>query len=675
ASRIGRTLAALGYRPHPVRDRDRRQVRKLEERRHLLRIGLAGALAGNVMLVTWALYAGFFEGMGGADRMLFRWMAMTLGLVALAGPGAVFFRGAWASLRTRTPHMDLPIATALLLGAAAGVAATVRGPGEIYFDSLAALVFLLLVGRWLQATQQRRAADAVALLNALTPVTAHRLVNGVEEEVEIDDLSPDQIVRVRAGETLPVDGTIVNGRSAVDQSLLSGESKPVAMGPGDQVCAGAVNAEAPIEVRISELGANTRAGRLMALIERAARDKPPLVQMADRLAVWFAVGVPTLALGTLIVWSLIDPSRAVSSAVALMIVACPCALGLATPLSIAVAIGRAARRRIMVKGGAVLEKLAKPGTVIFDKTGTLSGGRVTLVDWFGDRAVRSAVERMQRDSCHPVGRALAEGLAAQKSFDQQQLHRIRHDRSGVEAVWEGRPLAVGSVGWIGGRASVPKWAEKRIEQLTVEGYGPVLVALDRRVVAVAAVGDAIRPEARAVVHRWKAAGWKTMLLSGDHVAVVDRVARQAGVDEARADQSPEQKAAAVAAVRRAGAGSVVMVGDGVNDAAALAEADVGVAVHGGAEASLAAADVFVGRPGLEPLDELLSGSRRLVGTIRRAMGLSLAYNLIGVAAAAVGWVGPLTAAVLMPVSSLTVLSVAVGSRTFGDRSWPSSMWR
>ena len=329
----------------------------------------------------------------------------------------------------------------------------------------------------------------------------------------------------------------------------------------------------------------------------------------------------------------------------------------------------------MVKGGAVLEKLSKPGTVVFDKTGTLSSGRVTLVGWYGDRAIRPAVRRMQRDGRHPVGRALAEGLASEPEVDQPNLQKIRHGRAGVEAVWEGKPVAVGSVGWVGARATVPEWAEKRIARLSDDGYGPVLVSLDRCVVAVASVGDPIRPEARAVVQRWKAAGWKTLLLSGDHPAVVDRVAKQAGVDVARAAQSPEQKAAAVAALRRDGAGSVVMVGDGVNDAAALAEADVGVAVHGGAEASLAAADVFVGRPGLEPLEELRVGAWRLVRTIRRAMGISLVYNLIGVAAAAAGWVGPLTAAVLMPVSSLTVLSVAIGSKTFGDRSWPSSMWR
>ncbi len=685
-SRIARSLDTLGYPPHPAKDARARDLRTREDRRFLILIGVAAACVGNVMTLAFALYGGWFSGIESEYETLFRWVSMLIGAVCLAWPGSVFFRGAFAAFRTRTAHLDLPIALALLVGGVAGTFNAITGRGEIYFDSLTMLVFLLLVGRWFQRRQQRYATDSVEMLFSLTPSSARVVDADGARDVPIEAVRADDLVEVRAGESIPVDGAIEEGASWIDQSLLTGESQPVEVHAGRLVHAGTVNTASTLRVRVSATGARTRVGRLAALVEQSSQSRAPVVQFADRVGAWFVPAALALATATFAVWAVSDTAGAVEHAVAMLIVTCPCALGLATPLIFTIAIGRAARRGILIKGGAVLETLARRGTIVLDKTGTVTSGEITLVRWAGDKEVKPAVAAIEAQSNHPIARAFVRALAptteaaivwrapadrlAQPGDTPAQIeeHAIRVEQTsgaGVVAEVEGEEVRIGSPAFVrAAGAYMPQELEREELAIIAAALTPVLIARNGRVVAIAGLGDTLRPDARAAIDELTRLGWKIGLLSGDHPAIVLAIGRQLGIDEnaSRGGVMPEEKLAHVqAACRR---GRVVMVGDGVNDAAALAAADVGIAVHGGAEAALAAADIYLSRPGLAPLAAMVRSARRVLGAIHVTLIVSLGYNVLAAALALAGLINPIVAAILMPLSSLTVLSIAIGRRTF-----------
>ncbi|MBP1685854.1 MAG: hypothetical protein H6Q33_1997 [Deltaproteobacteria bacterium] len=664
-SRVARTLDSLGYPPHPARDAKTRQARLEEDRKFIVRIGVAAAAAGNVMLLAISLYGGAYSGVEAAHGTFFRWLSMLFAMVSLAWPGSLFFRGAWAAIRTRTAHLDLPIALGLGAGAIAGTVNTILGRGEIYFDSLTVLIFLLLVGRWVQHRQQRWAADSLELLFSLTPRLARRPSG---EDVPVEALRVGDLLEVRAGESFPADGEVTDGASTMDQSLLTGESRPVPIAPGTRVCAGAVNVSRAVQVRVEATGTETRAGRLMRLVEEYSRRRAPIVRSADRIAGWFVGVVVSLAVVTFFVWLRVDVSQAIDNATSLLIVTCPCALGLATPLAVAVAIGRAARAGILVKGGDALEKLARPSRIVLDKTGTLTESGGGTIEWEGDAEAKPLAVALEATSSHAIA------LAFQKDPSAGGVHRVDgavHSPTGIEGTVDGRAVAVGSASFAARRVSeTPHWASSAQERFTSRGLSAVSVVVDGRIAAVAGVGNPVRADAAAAVTELRRHGWSLAVLSGDDLGVVISVARRVGIPPAacRGGVTAEEKVCAIEAeVQR---GPVVMVGDGVNDAAALSAATVGIAVHGGAEASLAAADVYLSRPGLTPIVGLVTGARNTLWTIRACLAVSLAYNAAAATLAVTGIIGPLIAAILMPVSSLSVVLLAFWFPTFGEPPCP-----
>ncbi len=669
-SELARTLDGLGYPPRPASGSSQRDRRRSEDRRHLLRIGIAGALAGNVMLFAFALYSGGFAGIEPQHRALFRWASLALTLVIVFGPGRGFLKGAFGALRARRAHMDLPIAIGITAGTLWGAVNTVRGAGEVYFDTVSVLVFLLLVGRWLQHRQRRRAHDAVEQLFSLTPAVAHRVEGELTRDVPVESLRQGEKVRVLAGETVPADGVLVDGSSTFDLAVLTGESRPVPIAQGERVQAGTTNMSAAVVVEVETTGEATRLGRLLALVERAAERRAPVERLADRVAAGFVVAVIGLAAVTLALWLWLDPARAVENAVALLIVTCPCALGLATPLALVASVGRAARRGILIKGGEALEALSRPGHAWLDKTGTLTEGRTAMLRWQGEDRWLAAAAALEREVAHPVARALVEAAGAGQL---PSAGTVVVAPRGVEGEVDGARLHVGSRAWLVERGVVvPPKLGVTADTWAREGISPVLIAANGRAQAIAGCGDPIRAEAGEALRQLRARGWSIGVLSGDHPMVVAELARQLGLpdDHAHGSVSPEQKLARVEA--SAGERPVIMVGDGVNDAAALSAATVGVAVHGGAEASLAAADVYLTRPGLEPLIELLDGANATMRIIRRNLIVSLIYNLVGASLAMSGVITPLVAAVLMPLSSLTVVTLSYRSRSFPDTPCPSS---
>jgi Cu2+-exporting ATPase len=662
-SEVARFLDSIGYAPHPFRGVEARDMARREERALLIRIAVAGAIAGNVMLIAFALYGGHFHGISDEFRSLFRWVSLALAVPSVMWCASVFYRGAWGALKTRALHMDLPIAIGILAGFIQGAINTIRGAGEIDFDSVTARIFFLLVGRFLQRRQQLKAASSTELLFSLAPSTARLVVwNGVRE-VPLEALGAGVMVEVRAGDSIPADGTVSEGSSTLDRSLLTGESLPEHVAVGDPVHAGTLNLSGRLLVEVRATGEDTRVGRLMRLVEEGAMRRAPVVLLADRISAWFVAIVLVLAAITVGVWLLLDPEHAVEHAVALLIVSCPCALGLATPLAVSAAIGRAARRKILIKGGDALENLARPGRMLLDKTGTLTEGRLAVLRWWGDESVRPMAAAVERHSAHPVARALTNDPSESEVPEASEVQEITG--AGISGICDGRYVIVASTSHLARElGGLPEEAAAAADGFADEGLSPVAVAVDEQVVAVAGIGDPLRRDGARSVAAIRDHGWRVEILSGDHPAVVRSIADQVGIEPAaaRGAATPEDK---LEAVRGAATdATVAMVGDGVNDAAALAAATVGIGVHGGAEAALAAADVYLARPGLEPVVDLLRGSRRTLGVIRRNLVFSLTYNVVAVTFAITGHMSPLLAAILMPLSSMTVVLSSYRAKTF-----------
>jgi len=664
-SEVARALDSLGYCPHPTSSTNLAEEQRKGDRALLLRLGVAGAAAGNVMLMALALYSGNAAGMGQEYLTLFRWGSLLIATPTVFWTGNVFFRGGFAALRTRTPHMDLPVSLGILAGYLGSAINTIRARGDIYFDSLCTLIFLLLVGRYLQRTQQRRSSKASETINALAPTTARLVEADRVREVPARDVSPGSIVEVLPGERIAVDGVVSEGCSSVDASLLTGESLPQEVLVGDRVHAGTTNQSATLRIRVESAGAETRLGRLMHSVETTQRERAPIVRLADRVAGYFVIAIVGVAACTLLLWLELDPSHAIDHTVALLVVTCPCALGMATPLAVSAALRKAALAGVLFKGGEFIEELARPGVIIFDKTGTLTEGRLELAAWVGAESVKSLVRAAEASSGHPIARAIQRAFPENDAVCSERVDLP----GGLRARVSGSEVLIGSYAMVVGQlGSVPAWVFGLVTMHAAAGRTPIVVAIDGAIRAVAGFADSVRTDATSSLMQLRELGFQLHVLSGDHQRVVDAVVAELGVPFASAvgGASPETKLAAVERLRERGE-RVFIVGDGVNDAAAMAAANVGIAVHGGAEACLAAADVFTTRAGLEPVLLAAVGSRRTVRVIRAGIALSLAYNLIGIALAVSGRLDPLLAAVLMPLSSITVVTCALRARTFGER--------
>jgi Cu2+-exporting ATPase len=670
ASTIAQTLDRLGYPPHPHRDGERIRMQRREERDLLIRLGVAGASAGNSMLFAVALYSGGFADMDAGHMRYFRVLSTVVALPAVLWSAQVFYRGALGALRARRPHMDLPLSLGIVLGIIWGLFNLLRGAGEVYFDSLSTLVFVLLAARFLQVRQQARAERAAGSAQALTPRTARLLdASGGSRPVPAESVVRGARVEVLAGDVFPVDGRIESGRSKADTSWLTGESAPRDVSPGCAVFAGTTNLMGRVVLVAEQSGAETRAARLWQEMERAATRRAPIASLADRASGYFLIGILLLAAVAFIAWLPAGMGAAIQAAVALLVVTCPCGLALATPLAVSAALGQAARAGWLIKGGAALEALARPALIVFDKTGTLTRAELAVVRWFGDASLGPAIKALEAASSHPIARALVTALdGVEPALATDVVHRLG---SGVEGYVAGRRVSVGSLH--SQSRPLPAWAIAALAELAREGLTPIVVAVDGEPKTVIGLGDPVRPEAARALLELKRRGHRLAILSGDHPAIVAHVVRQLETEAAeslfetaRGDVSPEGKLAFVEAARARG--NVFMVGDGVNDAAALAAASVGIAVHGGAEASLAAAHVFATRPGVDVLLELVLGARRTLRVIHENLAFSLVYNVVAASLCLAGAVTPLWAAIIMPLSSLTVVTHSYRRRLFRGRS-------
>jgi Cu2+-exporting ATPase len=673
-SSIARALDRLGYTPHVHRASRVQEARRAEDRTALARLGVAAACAMNLMFLHGALYAGEYSGMASPYWAFFRWLSFAVAVPVLFFSARPFFQTALAGLRARIVHIDLPVAIALGGAFAASAWNTVRGSGPLWFDSLAMLVAALLGARQVQRSAQRAALERADSLRGVAFLEFARRLTGdgldaPAVEVPLTALSPGDRVEVRSGELVPVDGIVLCGHSSLDNAVLTGEAAALPVKAGDAVNAGATNLGARLVVRVEAAGEKTRVGALLAIVQEALSRKPALLGRTDLMARRFVQGLLVLAAVTAVVWLPRGPEVALERVVALLVVACPCALGLSVPLAVSVTLMRAARSGIFIKNPDALERLRTVDTAVLDKTGTLTEGRARVARWQGEDIVLQFARALEAQSSHPVARAFRDSSGRPIWVVRTVEDVIEVPGQGIAGRLDGHDVRVGNRAHVEAEgATVPDDLARFAARSVEEGLSPVFVALDGRVAGVAGIGDVLRPDARGTVAALRAQGVRVRVLSGDHPDVVARVGAQLGLPEADVlgGLTPEGKRDIVAGLVAGGgrAGAVVMVGDGVNDAAALALADVGIAVHGGMGATIVAADVVLTREGVSPLLDILDGARGLRGVVHRNLGFSLVYNVVASALVLAGLVGPLLAAVLMPVSSLTVILSSALTRTF-----------
>ena len=616
----------------------------------------------------------------GVDWILAPWAQLALATPVQFGLGWRFYRAGWKAVRAGAGNMDLLVAIGTSAAYGLSVYLLFRHLGHdtphLYFEASAAVITLVRLGKWLEGRAKRQTTDAIRTLNALRPATARVRRDGAEIEVAIDKVVLGDQVLVRPGERIAVDGEVTEGRSHVDESLITGESLPVAKSVGDKVTGGAINAEGALTVKTLAVGAETTLARIIRLVESVQAAKAPIQRLVDRVSAVFVPVVLVIALVTLVGWVIAtgDWEQAVINAVAVLVIACPCALGLATPTAVMAGTGIAAQHGILIKDAEALEVAHSVTTVAFDKTGTLTEGRPSLVAVLpaagqtrDDVLLLSAA--LQQTSEHPLARAVMDRVGAEHLIVPQAHESQALPGRGLQASVRGQTLVIGSSrllrelgidrGELAGDAERLEAAGRTVSWLVRRG-----VRKDgerTELLGLLAFGDAVKASARDAVSRLHELGIATVMLTGDNQGSADAVARELGITEVRAEALPGDKAAVVQALRAAGQ-VVAMVGDGINDAPALAAADVGIAMSTGTDVAMAAAGITLMRGDPRLVADSLDVSRRTYATIKRGLFWAFAYNVVGINLAAFGMLNPVIAGAAMAFSSVSVVVNALWLR-------------
>ena len=652
-------LRKVGYVVYPYAAGRHAALQERERKKLFRQLFVAGLCMMQVMMYAFPAYVAD-EPLDADIGALMRWAALLLTLPALLYSAQPFFSGAWRSLRQRMPGMDVPVAIGIGAASVASIVATMRGTGEVYFDSVTMFIFLLLASRFLEQQARRKAGAALERLRNGLPASAHLLVDFPASRastlVAASSLCVGDLLMVAAGETVAADGVIVEGESELDLSLLTGESCAQPRAAGAEAPGGAVNIAQPLVLRVTRQVADSTLARLVGLVEGAVQGKPRLALWADRVASWFVVILLVFALGVFLAWQQIDPARALEVAIAVLVVSCPCALSLATPAALAAATASLVRRGVLVVQPHVLETLHRSTHVVFDKTGTLTEGKPVLrqVHTFGALDAATCLRMaaaLEAGSTHPLASALlaaaaAAAAAADATPGGPTASNLRTVTGrGVAGDFDGKAYRLGNAAFAGAGTS---------DNRPPPGVASVFFGADGHLLARFDLADALRPDAPGVVRRFLDSGRKVIILSGDDQWVVDDVARQLGIGTALGAQLPEDKLAYVQQLQAHGA-VVAMAGDGVNDAAVLGAADVSFAMGGGAALAQVNADCILLAGQLSSLAMAAGVADRTLAVVRQNLGWATVYNVIAIPAAALGLLSPWMAAAGMSLSSAFVV--------------------
>ena len=658
------SVSQAGFRPVPLVGVAAAAAQREERRAALKRIGLAGIGAMQLMMYAAGLWVGAFQGIDPRIADYLRWTCLLITTPVLAYSGAPILRGGLQDLRRRTLGMDVTVSLALLLAYGASVINTVRGVGEVYYDSVAMFILLLLLGRHVEMRSRHQAASVTDALARSLPTRAQRIdpATGLVSRVPLADIGAGDLLRVASGETIPVDGTVAEGIALVDESLVTGESEPRRRATDEPLLGGSTNAGAAITLRATRRADESTLHGLVRLLERAQGERPRLGIAAERMASWFVARVLVLTMLVGVVWWYVDPERALPAVLAVLVATCPCALSLATPVAIAAATSRLARLGVLVMRADAVEGLAGVDTVLLDKTGTLTVGRPTVrtirlgggvVDPTRARAADPLAEHealaiaaaLERGSQHPLALAFRDHTDA--AIDCADAHEIAGQ--GVMGTVAGRRWRLGKPAFAAGAASV---RHDPIPESTTEGDVMMMDDLGRT--ASFAVCDALRDDAAATTVALREAGLDVRIASGDRAETVAGVATTLGIHQAEGALTPADKLARLKALQSAGR-RVLMVGDGINDGPVLAAADVSMAMGRGSAIAHAAGDLLLLRESLAALPDAVRVARAALQRVRQNLRWAAGYNLAAIPLAALGFMPPWVAALGMSFSSLVVV--------------------
>ena len=657
-SHILEAVAAIGYRAHPYDAARSEQLAQKERRTALWRLFVAGFGMMQVMMYAIPVYLAT-EGTMTADiEQLMRWASLILTLPVVFYSSAPFFVSAWRDLKLRRVGMDVPVALGVGSAFGASMWATLTAGGEVYFDSVTMFIFLLLGGRFLELMARQKAARGIETLARALPAFASRYLRYPESEIErvaVANLVVGDVVLVKPGEVIPADGVVLTGESSTDESLLTGESRPVHKGSGDGVVGGSLNVSSPLTIRVDRVGESTRLASIQRLMERAAMEKPRVVETADRIAAHFVAILILLAAVTGGLWWWVDPTKALWVFVAVLVVSCPCALSLATPAALTVATGLLARRGVLVTRGHAVEVLARASHFVFDKTGTLTEGRLRLeailplaTGSTADEALALAAA-LEMGSEHPIGRAIQEAAIGECRV-ATEIRAVTGQ--GMEGVVQGMRVRLGNPEFVSGLHGEPVTPALR-EWLDC-GDTVVLLGNDKVWLAAFRFADRLREGTIAALGRLKAENCALAVMSGDSPAAVARIAASLGIENWQGGMTPEDKHGAIKRLQGEAA-VVAMVGDGVNDAPVLAQAQVSIAMGGGTDLARSQADVVLLSNNLNHLADGIQMARRTLRVIRQNLAWAFLYNVTAIPLAMSGWVTPWIAGIGMSASSLLVV--------------------
>jgi len=646
-------IKAIGYTPRPLTTTAYESDVRRERRDLLLRFGTAGFFSMQLMLYTVALYAGYFQGIEHRFKILFQCITWALATPVMFYSGYPFIRNSLRSLRHGALNMDTLVFMGSFSAYAYSVLMIFTG-GEVYFDTSAMIITLILLGRFLEAGAKGKAGEAISQLTGLQPNDA-RLRDGTP--VPVSSVNAGDVISVLPGEKVPLDGEVVDGDSEVNESMLTGESRPIFKNAGMEVFAGTMNLNGRLFVRVTRTGKDTVLQKIIRAVEEAQGRRAPIQALADRVVGWFVPMVLSVASGTFVFWLLRsgDTSTSLINAVSVMVIACPCALGLATPLAVLVSFSAASKKGVLFKGGDALEVASKTDTVVFDKTGTLTRGTPSLTDVIdsaeGSEALRYAAS-LEAGSEHSLARAVA------SAYDGELL-RVENFKAvpgrGIQGTVNGKAVLLGNPEFIR-EAGIAMSATmtSNIERLSAEGKTVVVLAVGGEVAGLLAAIDGLRDESADAVEDLSGIGMRTMMVTGDSAGVAGFVARDAGIGDVASEITPTGKADIVRALKEKGR-RVMMVGDGINDAPALIEAQLGAAIGKATDIALESADVVLMKNDLRSVVDVIRLSRRSFSVIRQNLLWAFSYNIVAIPLAVSGLLHPIMSALLMASSSLIVV--------------------
>ncbi len=646
-------ITASGFKPVPLAGTAAAAEQRNERRAALKRIGLAGLGMMQTMMFVYCIYAAGSHGIDPGIAQYLKLAGLLIATPVLVYSGAPFFKGALRDLRRRSPGMDVPVALALALAYGASVINTLRGVGEIYFDSVTMFIFFLLAGRFVEMSVRQRNLSATEAFARSLPATVTRIApDGSAQRISPQLIEPGDLLSIPKGAVIPVNAVLAVSDALVDESLLTGESVAVHKSHGQPVSGGSLNAGHPIQVTASGRVSESMLASIVALLERAQAERSSMTLAADRVASWFVLATLTLATGAALFWLFVEPGRALPAVLAVLVVTCPCALSLATPAAIAAATARLARLGLLVTRPDALERLSRVSVVVVDKTGTLTRGqaKAEIVSVNGGHSADEALAiaaALESQSEHPIAAAFRSYVRPDMTVESAR----ELAGGGVEGVIGGVLWRLGNREFVGALEDPPS---AKGDERSSGSLSEVVLGNSNGVVATFAVCDSLRSDAVRAVQQLRDMGLEVTIASGDQEEVVRSAARQLGIQRAIGRLTPQQKLGLVQFYKALGS-NVLMVGDGVNDGPVLAAASVSCAMAEGSAVAQAAADLLLLNDSLVCLAEAIRMARRLRSVIYQNLGWAFAYNVAAVPLAAIGWIPPWVAAVGMSISSLLVV--------------------